>query len=227
MSNDITATSPSTRPIDTSAVDGASTAGPTARTSEDTTLPPPLSPASGDDLMTALAMLTIQQRHEQRVSADQQRAVAAKAQEEAQAEKISKMRELADDTFLEGVVTGALTGAAAAASAASACTEYSSTTTACGMQRDTLKRDAGILSATSRGFEGASKLAGASVKSDQDDDRADMAVADGAVERAKSAVDAASSEARKADEDARETMNAIRQYLAAKSQLANAAIIRG
>lgn len=227
MSNDITAASPSTRPIDTGAVEGAGATGPTVRTGEDTTLPPPLSPASGDDLMTALAMLTIQQRHEQRVSADQQRAVAVKAQEEAQAEKIAKMRELADDTFMEGVVSGVLTGASAAASAGSACSNYASTTTDCGDQRDKLKLKAGILSATGAGFDGASKFAGASVKSDQDDDRADMAVADGAVERAKGAVDAASSEARKADEDARETMNAIRQYLAAKSQLANAAIIRG
>jgi hypothetical protein len=58
-------------------------------------------------------------------------------------------------------------------------------------------------------------------------DRADIAALDGDIDRAKSGVDAASTERRRADDDIRETINAIRQYLAAKSQLANAAILKG
>ena len=111
------------------------------------TLPRPLSPATGDDLMTALAMLTIQQRHEQRIAADQQRAAASKAQEAANADKIGKMRELADDTFMEGVVSGALTGAAAAASAVSACDGYAAATTECQRESAELTRDAKLMSA--------------------------------------------------------------------------------
>lgn len=186
-------------------------------------LPAPLSPASSDDLMTALAMLSMQQLHEERGAADQERNAAAKAHEEAQAEKISKMRKLADDTFKEGVIEGVLGGVGAAASMGGATSTYEGTMTS----SPALTRDGKLLQAASDAVNASSKFGGASAKADQENDRTDTAVADASVERAKAAIDAASTSSRRASDDIRETLNAIRQYLAAKTQLANAAIIKG
>ena len=173
--------------------------------------------------MTALAMLSMQQLHEERCAADQQRIAAAKAQEEAQAEKISKMRELADDTFKEGVIEGVLGGVGAAASMGGAISTYEGAMAS----SPALTRDGRLFQAASDALNASSKLAGASAKADQENDRTDMGVADAAVDRAKAATDAASTTSRRAADDIRETLNAIRQYLAAKTQLANASIIKG
>lgn len=214
---------PSAGAADLGAIDGN---GPSpAEPSE--ALPRPLSPATSDDLMTALGMLSMQQRHEDRLLADQQRAAASKAQDEAHAEKIAKMRELADDTFKEGLIEGILGGASAIASAASAQVSYDGAMNDCHMQSERLTRNGKLLHSASEGFGAGSKLGGAMAKADQENDRTDMAIADAAIDRAKASVDSAASESRRAQEDIRETMNAIRQYLAAKSQLANAAIIKG
>lgn len=187
----------------------------------------PLPAATGDDLMTALAMLTIRQKHDDRVAADHERLAGEKAQEEAQSRKIDKMRELANDTWTQGLVEGVLEGASAVATGASALQEFSASKQGCMLESAKLTRDAKLLDAGSKALMAASHLGGAFAKSAQEEDRRDMAIADRDVEHAKSAVDAASTAGRRADDDIRETLNAIRQYLAAKTQLANAAIIKG
>ncbi|MDB4938398.1 MAG: hypothetical protein JWP87_5370 [Labilithrix sp.] len=190
-------------------------------------LPPPLTPATSDDLMTALTMLSMQQLHEERNAADQQRSAASKAQEEAQADKITKMRELAEDTFNQGLVEGVLGGLGAIASAASAVSGFAASTTSCGLEEASLARNGKLLQVTSDGLNAASKFGGASARTDQENDRTDMAVADAAIDRAKAATEAASTTSRRAADDLRETMNNLRQYLAAKIQLGNAMIIKG
>lgn len=190
-------------------------------------LPPPLSPATSDDLMTTLSMLSMQQMHEERNAADMERIAASKAQEAAQAEKIAKMRELANDTFAEGVVEGALGGLGAVASGAGAISSFAGSTTACKLEEAIFTRRAKLLQAGSDAFNAGSKFGGAMAKADQENDRTDIAIADAALERSKAAVESAGTDRRRADDDMRETLNAIRQYLAAKSQLANAAIIKG
>ena len=47
------------------------------------------------------------------------------------------------------------------------------------------------------------------------------------IDRAKATVDGASGEGKRAQDDIRETINYVRQYLAAKSQAAQAAILKG
>lgn len=187
----------------------------------------PLPASTGDDLMTALAMLTVKQKHQDRVAADAQRIAGEKAQEEAQSRKIDKMRELANDTWTQGLVEGVLEGASAIASGASALDDFAASKQSCALESAKLARDAKLLDAGSKGLMAASHLGSAFAKSAQEEDRRDMAIADRDVDRAKSTVDGASTASRRAEDDIRETLNAVRQYLAAKTQLANAAIIKG
>jgi hypothetical protein len=190
-------------------------------------------PAStGDDLMTSISILTMKQKQDDRVASDHQRVQAEKTQEEAQAQKIEKMRELAHDTFMEGVIGGLLEGASAAASAASAIKEFDGKMMDLSKDKITvpslaLARDAKLLEAASKSLSASAKLGTGLAKSAQDDDRTEIALADRAVERAKSAVDAASTASRRADEDIRDTLTAVRQYLAAKTQAAQAGILKG
>ena len=214
-------------------------------------LPAPFAVTAYDDLMTSLAVMMMRQKHEQRVTSDQQREVASKAQEEAHARKIANMRELADDTFMQGVLEGALEGAGAVATAASALTRFDGETKEAAAkaldakssnelsmadfihkaewakESKRLARDANLMDAASKGFAAGSRLGGASARSDQEHDREEIARAEADIDRAKSSVEAAGTEGRRAAEDIRETIGAIRQYLNAKTQLANAAIIRG
>ncbi|MDB4936748.1 MAG: hypothetical protein JWP87_3720 [Labilithrix sp.] len=193
----------------------------------------PLPAATADDLMTSISILTMKQKQNDRTAADQQRVQAEKNQEEAQAQKIEKMRELARDTFLEGLVSAVLEGASSAMAAASAVEEFNGKMLEVNnsgelTQRSVaLTRNGKLLEAGSRALSGSSRLGGAVAKSAQEDDRTDIALADRAVERAKSAVDAASTASRRAEDDIRETLNAVRQYLAAKTQAAQAGIIKG
>lgn len=189
--------------------------------------------ATGDDLITALAMLTVKQKHDDRVAANHERLAGEQAQQEAQSRKIDKMRELAKDTWMQGLVEGVLEGASAVAMGASAVEEFSAATQPKGatdamkLESAKLARNAKLLEAGSRGLTAASHFGGAMARSAQENDRKDMAIADRDVDHAKAAVDGASSAGRQADDDIRETLNAIRQYLAAKTALANAAIIKG
>ncbi|MBX3223780.1 MAG: hypothetical protein KF795_24925 [Labilithrix sp.] len=218
-------------------------------------LPTPFAVVAYDDLLTSLAVMMLRQKHEQRVTSDQQAVAAAKAQEEAHGRKIEKMRDLADHTFTQALVEGALEGAGAVAAGSSAICRFSGETkdaaakafdakVEAGMTGDLsmadfaqkaelskasreLVRDANLLDAASKGFAATSKLGGGFARRDQDLDREAMAVADADIDRAKGSVDTASSASRRAVDDIRDTIGAIRQYLAAKTQLANAALIRG
>src|SRR5690242_13116128 len=69
-------------------------------------LPVPFSGAGTDDIMTALAILMMKQKHEERVAGDSERQSAAKAQEAAHERKIETMRALANDEFAAGLVGG-------------------------------------------------------------------------------------------------------------------------
>lgn len=194
-------------------------------------LPSPI--ATGDDMMTSLAILLMKAKHEDRIASDNQRLVAENAQQRAEQTKIDKMRELAKDTFAQGLVEGVLEAASAAACAASAVDEFSSATAVKApnneltLESRKLARDGKLLDAGSKALTATSRLGSGFARAGQEEDRRDMAIADRDVERAKSSVDAASTASRRADDDIRETLNAIRQYLAAKTQLANAAIIKG
>jgi hypothetical protein len=214
-------------------------------------LPTPFAMAAYDDLMTSLAVMLLRQKHEQRVTSDQQSQSAAKAQQEAHARKIEAMRDLADDTFMQGIVEGAMEGAAAVTAAASALTRFDAETKEAGVkalesapsrelsmgdfvnkvawakESRILARNANLMDAGSRAFGASAKLGGAYARSAQENDREAIAVAEADIDRAKSSAEAASSESRRAGDDIRETVSAIRQYLAAKTQLANAALIRG
>ncbi len=214
-------------------------------------LPAPFAVNAYDDLMTSLAVMMMRQKHESRLSSDRGREAASKSQEEAHARKIASMRELADDTFMQGVLEGALEGAGAVATAASTLTRFDgemkeaaasaldgkpSSELSMGdlvrkaewaKESKRLARDANLMEVASKGFGAASRLGGAWAKSEQERDREEIARADADIDRAKSAVEGAATEARRASEDIRETIGSIRQYLSAKTQLANAAIIRG
>jgi hypothetical protein len=194
-----------------------------------------------DDLQTALAVLTIETARDRRAIADKQRDAAGKAQDEAHAAKISKMRELADDTFAQGLVDGVFQGISGAAQIGAASLSFSSTVkdidakgTICPVEAESFARSAALAGRASKLLEASSKLTSAAgtiwsagLKSAQDRDREAMAVADHDVDRAKGAVDGASTESKRAQEDIRETINYVRQYLAAKTQAAQAGIIRG
>jgi hypothetical protein len=194
-----------------------------------------------DDLQTALAVLMIEISRDNRASADQQREAGLKAQEEAHARKIEKMKELADDTFSQALVDGVMQGVAAAAQAGAASLSYSSSMSDiaskgedCMVKSASLARESAKLAQQSRLMEAGSRavsatgtIASGAGKSGIERDREGIAVAEHDVERAKGSVEGASSDSKRAQDDARETMNFIRQYLAAKTQAAQAAIIRG
>lgn len=202
---------------------------------------PPFAVSQWDDLMTSLAVMMLRQKHDERVTSDQQSAAASKAQQDAHARKIGKMRELADDVFAQGLVEGALEGAAAVVTASSALARFEGETKEARAkarpsapeakslaERSTeLLRNANLADAASKGLGAGSKLGGAWARRAQELDREAMAVADTDIDRAKSSAESASTASRRAYDDVRETIGAIRQYLGAKSQLANAALIRG
>ncbi len=203
--------------------------------------PPALGACATDDLVTAIAVLQIKARHDERVASDQEKAAASKSQEEAQARKVEEMRKLADDTFAEGVVTGAFDCAAGVATAASAVTEFKADTKKAAAEADVAKgqdatalasssrsltRDAKLLDASAKGFSAASHFGGAVYKSDEENDRADTAQADADIDRAKSAAESAAAASRRADDDIRDTINAIRGYVEAKEQAERAALFR-
>lgn len=196
-------------------------------------LPAPDVTTSEDDALTALAIVMVQQKHAERLFNDRARDASAKAQEEAHERKIEKMHELADDTFSEGVVAGALEGAGAVASGISATKDFSATLSQfrhgseASMETATLIRDAKLLRAASEGFSAASRFGGSLAKASQERDREMMAIADKDLDGAKGALDSASTASSRAQEDIRSTIAALRQLMAARSQLANAAIIRG
>jgi hypothetical protein len=194
-----------------------------------------------DDLQTALAVLMIRTSRDNRAVADKQQAASSKAQEEAHARKIDKMKELADDTYTQAIVDGVCQGVSAAAQAGSAGLSYSSSMDGIGskledspMRSAELAQHAASVERTSKFLDAGGKLVSAggvigsgALKRAQEDDRKDMAIADRDIDRAKSAVEGASSDSKRAQDDERETINYIKQYLAAKTQAAQAAIIRG
>lgn len=197
--------------------------------------------AGADDVLVALAIAMVKQKKDDRITGDRQMRASAKAQEAAHARKIEKMHALADDTLMEGIVSGALEGASAIASGLSAVTKFDgdlkglkAETAPIGDRKDELAmgskllaRNAGLLDATSKGFDAVSRFGGSLCKSAQERDRADMAEADASKDAAKASLDAAASTISRANEDIRATISALRQLVAAKTQLANAAILRG
>jgi hypothetical protein len=204
-------------------------------------LPDPLYPSGPPavDLQTAIAVLEIQSSHENRVGADQERAAAEKAQEEAHAKKIAKMREVADDTFTAALVDGAFQGLSAAAQFGAAVESYSSTVQglnakACPELSDAIGRSAAVSERASKLLEASSKAMSAAgtiwtgaEKSAIEGDRADVAVFDQDIDRAKNRVDGASTQSKRADDDIHDTMAALKEYVAAKGKAAQAAILKG
>lgn len=191
-------------------------------------LPNPLYPhgVPVDDLQMALAILQIDSRRDSRKAADVENASAAKAQDEAHARKIDKMRELADDTFSEALVDGVMKGISAAAEAGAACASFSSTRSEGSPAAATSARTSKLLEASSKASSATGTIWSGGIKSAMEHDREDMAIADRDVDRAKGRADGASAEIKRADDDIRETMNYIRQYVAAKEQLGQAAIMK-
>jgi hypothetical protein len=193
------------------------------------------------DAQTALLLLAVEASRDGRSSADAQRAAGEKAQEAAHARKIDKMRELADDTFATAMVDGAFQGLSAAAQVGSAAESFSSATSeldakgaTCLLKADTLNRAAAVSARTSKLLDASSKAMSAAgtvwsgaEKSAQEYDRADLAVIDHDIDRAKSMVDGASAQSKRADDDIHQTINSLREYVAAKSQAAQAAIFKG
>lgn len=207
--------------------------------SASSSIPPPGYPNGPpvDDLQTALAVLMIETSRDQRAVADKERAAGTKAQEAAHERKIEKMRDVADEAFTQGVVDGVFEGISGAAQAGAACLSYSSTVkdiAAKSASCDVLAGEAAVAARASRLLDASSRLTSASgkiwsaaAKSAQESDRADIAVIEREIDRAKGGVDAASSDSKRAADDIRETINFVRQYLAAKTQAAQAAIIKG
>lgn len=224
---------------------GGGTNAPPAGAASSTMLAPPLDgPVPTDDMQTALAVLMIQSSKEQRVMSDAQRALAAKSQEEANARKIEKLREIANATFAQGLVEGFIQVGAASLQAKSALLGYDSARADIVSKQRTdigamaaargwtdyaakLGRDSKLLEAGSRGVSAAGTMLIGSLKSGIEHGRADAAEIDREIDRARSAVDGASSESKRAQDDIRETMGFIRQYLATKAQLNQASIVRG
>lgn len=209
-------------------------------------LPAPETSMAGDDVLVSLAVMMVKLKQDERASNDRAMHASARAQETAHARKIEKMHELADDTLMEGIVAGALGAASAVASAASAVTKFSgemkslaaekSDGTLASILKDDgalieeskrLARNAGLLDAASKGFDASARLGGSLCKNAQERARIEMAEADAAKDAAKASVDAASATSNRASEDIRATVAALRQLMAARTQLANAAIIRG
>lgn len=187
----------------------------------------PIPQFSGDDLETALAVLSMQARHDERVASDEQQRVASQAQEEAQARKIAKMRELADDELTQGLVEGILGGAAALASATGAVCELKEAITAVGAYKAGFKLQVGMYRAGSQALSAGQTMGGLFAKGAQDRDREDVAQAEADVERSKASAETAATVGKRAEDDVRETISAIRQYLAAKAQIGQSEIIRG
>ena len=186
---------------------------------------PAAPPVMAEDMVAALAMMTIKQKQTERANADKQRIASEKAQEEAHATKIEKMRELAKDSFWQGFAESLFDGLSAAASGTAALTEFS--TRAHGHFGPKAKATVSVEEAVAKDLGGKGKLAGAIMKSSIEGERADLAEVDARLDRAKRAVDAAGAASGKAQDEIKETINAIRGYLAAKTQLGQAAIIRG
>lgn len=193
-----------------------------------------------DDVLVALAIAMVKQKKDERALGDRSMQASAKSLEAAHARKIEEMHELADDTLMEGIVSGALEGVSAVASGAGAVTKFSGEMNGIAADKaqaplkeelmegsKELAREAGILDAASKGFSATARFGGSLCKSAQERDRADIAEADAAKDSAKSSLDAAASTINRANEDIRSTIAALRQLIAAKTQLANAAIIRG
>jgi hypothetical protein len=204
-------------------------------------LPDPFYPSGPpvEDVETAIARLEIESSHEKRASADGERAAGEKAQEAALGRKIDKMRELADDTFAQGIVEGAFQGLSAAAAVGSAAESYSSSMSevsakgTSGFDAATFSRMAAtsartskLIDASSRAMSAAGTLWSAAEKSGQERDREGIAVLDRDIERAKGRVDGASTQSKRAEDDVRQTMDALRQYIAAKNQAAQASILK-
>ena len=204
-------------------------------------LPDPFYPSGPpvEDLQTAIAKLEIENSRENRASADADRAAAEKSQEDAHAKKIATMRELADDTFASAMVDGAFQGLSAAAQCGAAVESYSSTVQdlnakACPELSDAIGRSAAVSARTSRLLDASSKATSAAgaiwsgaEKSAMEGDRADMAVFDQDIDRAKNRVDGAATQSKRADDDIHDTMAALKEYIAAKGQAAQAAVLKG
>lgn len=210
----------------------------------DELLPSP-APVADDDVLVSLAVMMVKSKQDERLANDRAMAAGTQAQQASHARKIELMRELADDTLMEGIVSGALQGAGAIASGVGAVAKFSGemkelkaselatdvrTADFAGdvaKESKTLARNAGVLDASARGFGATATFAGAIYKSAQERDRSAIAEADAARDAAKAMTDAAASAIGRANEDIRATIAALRQLIAAKSQLANAAIMRG
>lgn len=208
-----------------------------------TQLPDPFYPNGAPlvDIQTALLLLAVEASRDSRSSADAQRAAGEKAQEAAHARKIEKMRELADDTFAQAMVDGAFQGLSAAVQVGSAAASFSSATSdlkakgaASLADADLLSRAAAVSARTSKLLDASSKAMSAAgtiwsgaEKSAQEYDREGLAVIDHDIDRAKGAVDGASAQSKRADDDIHQTINSLREYIAAKSQAAQAAILKG
>jgi hypothetical protein len=225
------------------AVEDASRSAASGAVTKSGALPDPIYTAGPpvDDLQTALAVLMIETSRDNRATADKQREAGLKAQEDAHARKIEKMKELADDSFSQALVEGVMQGVSAGAQAGAASLSYSSSMSdiaskgeTCMVKSASLAQESAKLAQQSRLMEAGGRavsatgtIASGAGKSSIEHDREDIAVAEHDVERAKGSVEGASSDSKRAQDDARETMNFIRQYLAAKTQAAQAAIIRG
>lgn len=206
-------------------------------------LPAPFTPAATDDLMTTLALAMLQQKHEDRVQSDAQSRAAARAQEEAHARKIEKMHELADDTFAEGLVEGITEGVGAAATGISACVKYGGETKLIDARQvgraapdiDVSRlertgqgwiRNAALIEASGTGARAAGKFVESAYKRSQELDRADMAVIDREIDRAKGTAESASAQSRRDQDDMRDTISAFRAFSNAKTQLQQSMILR-
>lgn len=209
----------------------AGSSGAAGQVAGETALPVPVEIAC-DDLMTALAVLTIKQRQADRASETKSRDAAAKAQDEAHEAKIAKMREQADDAFMQGVIEGVSQGISATFTIGSAATSFQADALKVNnggqdtLESIALARDAKQLDGRGKLVSAAGTLGGAYMKSKVDDAKTDAEEKDRDIDRAKSQVDAASSEISKAAEDIRDTINAVRQYLAAKQAIMQASIMR-
>ena len=64
-------------------------------------------------------------------------------------------------------------------------------------------------------------------KSAMEGDRADMAVFDQDIDRAKNRVEGASTQSKRAQDDIHDTMAALKEYIAARGQAAQAAVLKG
>ncbi len=202
---------------------------------------PPMGPVPSDDLETALSILMIENLREQRSMGDAERAEAMRSQEEAFGRKIEKMRELAEDTFAQGLGDGLFQIASAGMQAGAAKVGYDGAhaeiekelaepkalKTRWAENAALLSRNSRLLDAGAKGVSGAGAIATAATRAAIERDRTHIAQIEHDIDRAKSTVDGCSSTVKRAEDDIRETMAFVKQYLAAKAQTAQAAIIRG